>query len=65
MKHALISDLKSIAENETYADMKQALLDLINELEEKCWCPHCGEEMDCYSHFCKKCKQRVATPDEY
>ena len=30
----LISDLKSISENETYADMKQAILDLINELEE-------------------------------
>ena len=46
----LILDLKSIVENETYEDMKQALLDLINELEEifkkKCrylygdWCHH-------------------------
>ena len=65
MKHDIISDLKSIAENETYADMKQALLDLINELEEKCWCPYCGEEMGCHSHFCEKCKERVAIPDEY
>ena len=30
----LISDLKSIAENETYSHMKQAVLDLVNELEE-------------------------------
>jgi len=30
----LIADLKSISENETYADMKQAVLDLVNELEE-------------------------------
>ena len=60
----LISDLKSISENETYADMKQALLDLIKELEEKCWCPHCHSEMGCYSHFCDECKQRVAMPLE-
>jgi len=31
----IISDLKSISENETYSHMKQAVLDLINELEEK------------------------------
>jgi hypothetical protein len=30
----LITDLKAIVENETYSDMKQALSDLINELEE-------------------------------
>lgn len=33
-KKSIVLDLKSIVENETYADMKQALLDLINELEE-------------------------------
>jgi len=30
----LISDLKGISENETYSHMKQAVLDLINKLEE-------------------------------
>jgi hypothetical protein len=30
----LIMDLKDISNNEAYADMKQALLDFINELEE-------------------------------
>lgn len=30
----LISDLKSISENETVEDMRQAVLDLVNELEE-------------------------------
>jgi len=34
-KKDIISDLKSISENETYSHMKQAVLDLINELEEK------------------------------
>lgn len=58
----LISDLKSISENETYADMKQALLDLIDELEEKCWCPYCHTEMSCHSHFCENCKERVSVP---
>jgi len=30
----LISDLKSIANSESYSHMQQAVLDLINELEE-------------------------------
>ena len=30
----LISDLKSVSENETYSHMKQAVLDLVNELDE-------------------------------
>ena len=33
-KKDIISDLKSISENETYSHMKQAVLDLINELED-------------------------------
>ena len=33
-KEGLILDLKSISENDTYSHMKQAILDLINELEE-------------------------------
>ena len=61
----LTSDLKSISESPTYSHMKQALLDLINELETKCWCPYCNAEMGCHSHFCEKCKQRVAIPKEY
>jgi len=34
MNDDLVLDLKSIAENETVDDMRQALLDLINELQE-------------------------------
>jgi len=33
--NVLISDLRSIAESPTYSHMKQALLDLIDELEEQ------------------------------
>ena len=34
LRKSFILDLKSIAENETYKDMKQAILDFINEAEE-------------------------------
>ena len=27
-------------------------------------CPECGREMNCYSHFCEGCKERVAVPDD-
>ena len=35
MNDDLILDLKSISENETLDDMKQAILDLIDELKEE------------------------------
>lgn len=29
-----------------------------------CVCPHCGEEMDCYTHYCEECGESVAVPVE-
>lgn len=44
--------------------MKVELDEIIRDLVETCFCPECGETMDCHSHFCESCKERVVQPIE-
>ena len=41
-----------------YVDLREILRDL----HDVCFCPECGAVMPCKSHFCEKCKERVAIP---
>jgi len=51
-------------DNTKSVGMKVELDDIIKDLETISICPHCGKIMDCYSHYCDNCKERVAIPDD-